>query len=78
MRPLLFVKAAKVLALATIFAPLGGCAIGTGLIYSALVRGCAYSPEQEESMFNYASLGFAFIETFAFTLIAVALAVISY
>lgn len=58
-----------------VFAPITGCAIGTGLIYSALVRGCAYAPEQEEIMFNYASLGFAFVETFAFGLIAVAMVV---
>jgi len=73
---LLFVKAAKILALASVFTPIAGCAIGTGLIYSALVRGCAYAPEQEEIMFNYASLGFAFVETFAFMLIAVALTIV--
>jgi F0F1-type ATP synthase membrane subunit c/vacuolar-type H+-ATPase subunit K len=73
---LLFVKAAKIIALASVFAPLAGCAVGTGIIYSALVRGCAYAPEQEETMFNYASLGFAFVETFAFMLIAAAIVII--
>lgn len=74
---MLFVKAAKIVALASVFTPITGCAIGTGLIYSALVRGCAYAPEQEEIMFNYASLGFAFVETFAFMLIAVGMVIIS-
>ena len=73
---MLFIKASKILAFATVFAPLTGCAIGTGLIYSALVRGCAYAPEQEEVMFNYTSLGFAFIETFAFVLIGAAMAIL--
>ena len=44
--------------------------------YSALIRGCAYAPEMEETMFNYATLGFAFVETFAFILIGAALAVL--
>ncbi len=73
---MLFIKAAKIIAFASVFTPLAGCAIGTGLIYSALVRGCAYAPEQEEVMFNYASLGFAFIETFAFVLMGAALAIL--
>lgn len=73
---LLFVKAAKIIAFASVFSPLAGCAIGTGIIYSALVRGCAYAPEQEETLFNYASLGFAFVETFAFILIGAALAIL--
>ena len=73
---MLFVKAAKVIAISITFLPLAGCAIGTGIIYSALVRGCAYAPEQEETMFNYASLGFAFVETFAFILIGAALTIL--
>ena len=73
---MLFIKAAKIIAFASVFTPLAGCAIGTGLVYSALVRGCAYAPEQEEVMFNYASLGFAFIETFAFVLMGAALTIL--
>ena len=75
---MLFVKAAKIISLAMVFAPISGCAIGTGLIYSSLVRGCAYAPEQEEVMFNYASLGFAFVETFAFMLVAMAMVVAAF
>jgi F0F1-type ATP synthase membrane subunit c/vacuolar-type H+-ATPase subunit K len=73
---LLFVKAAKVIALASVFAPITGCAVGTGIIYAALIHGCAYAPEQEEILFNYASLGFAFVETFAFILVAAAVLII--
>ena len=69
---MLFVKAAKVIAVATTFTPILGCAIGTGLIYSALIKGVSYAPDQEETMFNYASIGFAFVETFCFLLFAIA------
>ena len=54
------------------FLPITGCAIGTGMVFSALIRGVAYAPEQEETMFNYTVLGFAFIETFAFMLFGAA------
>ena len=73
---MLFIKAAKIIAFASVFTPIAGCAIGTGIIYSALVRGCAYAPEQEESLFNYASLGFAFVETFAFIIVGAGLAIL--
>ena len=73
---LLFVKAAKVIGLAMTFTPIIGCAIGTGLIYAALIRGVSYAPDQESTMFNYAAIGFAFVETFMFVLVAVAVAVV--
>lgn len=75
--PLLFIKAAKVLGFAITFIPLTGCALGTGAIYSALIQGTAYAPEQEDSMFNYASLGFAFVETFAFICVGASIFVLS-
>jgi F0F1-type ATP synthase membrane subunit c/vacuolar-type H+-ATPase subunit K len=65
---LLFVKAAKVIAVSITLLPIAGCSIGTGMIFGSLVRAISYSPEAEETMFNYAVLGFAFIETFAFML----------
>jgi F0F1-type ATP synthase membrane subunit c/vacuolar-type H+-ATPase subunit K len=76
--PLLFVKAAKVISLSITFLPLTGCAIATGLVFSALVRGIAYSPEQEDVLFNYTTLGFAFIESFAFMLFLVAAIILSF
>lgn len=70
--PMLFVKAAKVLALGTVMLPITGCAIGTGIIFAALIRGLAYAPDMEETLFNYTTLGFAFVESFAFLLFGVA------
>lgn len=69
---MLFVKAAKVLALSLVFMPLTGCAIATGLIFSSLLKSMAYAPDYEESLFNYATLGFAFVESFSFLLFFVA------
>lgn len=54
------------------FLPITGCAVGTGMVFGALIRGVAYAPDQEETMFNYTVLGFAFIETFAFMLFGAA------
>lgn len=67
---MLFVKAAKVVALSIAFLPLTGCAIGTGLIFAALLKSLSYAPDSEESLFSYAALGFAFVETFALMLFA--------
>jgi hypothetical protein len=41
---MLFVKAAKVLALALVFMPLTGCAIATGLIFASLLKSMSYAP----------------------------------
>lgn len=74
---MLFIKASKVLGLSLVFMPLTGCAIATGLIFSALIKGIAYAPDVEETLFNRTILGFAFVESFAFILIFVALGVYS-
>ena len=65
---MLFVKAAKAISLGILFIPFTGCAIGVGLIFASLLRSVSYAPDYEEVLFNYAILGFAFIETFAFML----------
>ena len=65
---MLFVKAAKFIALSITFLPLTGCAIGTGLIFASLLKSMSYAPDSEDTLFNYAALGFAFVETFAFLL----------
>lgn len=65
---MLFIKAAKVLSMSMILFPITGACIGVGQIFGSLIRGCAYAPRQEETMFNYAILGFAMIETFVFML----------
>jgi F0F1-type ATP synthase membrane subunit c/vacuolar-type H+-ATPase subunit K len=68
---MLFLKAAKIIATSVVFLPLAGCALATGVIFSSLVRGVAYAPEQEGSMFTYAMLGFGLVETYALMLWAV-------
>jgi F0F1-type ATP synthase membrane subunit c/vacuolar-type H+-ATPase subunit K len=65
---MLFVKAAKVVALSIAFLPLTGCAIGTGLIFASLLKSVSYAPDSEEVLFGYAALGFAFVESFSFLL----------
>jgi F0F1-type ATP synthase membrane subunit c/vacuolar-type H+-ATPase subunit K len=67
---MLFVKAAKVVALSITFIPITGCAIGTGIVYASLLKSVAYAPDSDEVLFGYASLGFALIETFSFFLFA--------
>ena len=62
----LFVKAAKVIAISITFLPLAGCAIGTGLIFASLLKSVSYAPDYEDTLFTYAALGFAFVESFAF------------
>jgi F0F1-type ATP synthase membrane subunit c/vacuolar-type H+-ATPase subunit K len=69
---MLFVKAAKSLAFSITFLPLAGCAVAGGLIFASLLRSIAYSPDYEEVLFNYAIIGFAFVESFAFMLFGVA------
>jgi F0F1-type ATP synthase membrane subunit c/vacuolar-type H+-ATPase subunit K len=75
---MLFVKAAKVIAFATLFTPITGLGIATGMIYSSLLRGIAYAPELEDTLFAYASLAFAFVETFMFIIIFASVVVFAY
>ena len=69
---MLFVKAAKVIAISITFLPLAGCAIGTGLIFASLLKSVSYAPDYEDTLFTYAALGFAFVESFSFLLFFVA------
>ena len=73
MYSLLFVKAAKLISISIVLLPIAGCALGTGALFAALIRGVAYAPEQENILFNFATMGFAFIETFAFMCIGFAM-----
>jgi F0F1-type ATP synthase membrane subunit c/vacuolar-type H+-ATPase subunit K len=74
---MLFVKAAKILSLSIITLPLTGCAVATGLIFASLIRGVSYSPDMDEALFNYTTLGFAFVESFAFLLLGMAVVIIA-
>ena len=69
---MLFVKSSKMLALSIVFLPLTGCAIATGLIFASLIYSISLAPYEEELLFNYAALGFAFVESFSFILFFVA------
>jgi F0F1-type ATP synthase membrane subunit c/vacuolar-type H+-ATPase subunit K len=70
---LLFVKASKLISIAIVLLPITGCALGTGILYGSLIKGISYAPEMENILFNYSSIGFAFIETFAFMCVGAAI-----
>ena len=59
-------------------APFTGCAIGVGLIFASLLKSVSYAPDYEETLFNYAMLGFAFIETFAFLLFFILAVIVAF
>jgi len=69
---MLFVKAAKVVGIALVFMPVTGIAIATGLIFASLLKSISYAPDYEDVLFNYAVLGFAFVESFLFILAIIA------
>jgi F0F1-type ATP synthase membrane subunit c/vacuolar-type H+-ATPase subunit K len=69
---MLFIKAAKTVAIGIVFLPITGCAIGTGIVFASLLKSVSYAPDYEEVLFNYAIIGFAFIETFSFFLFGIA------
>ena len=73
---MLLVKAFKCLSLGVLFMPLTGVAVATGIIYGSLIKALAYAPEFEETLFNYASLGFAFVETSLFVLVIVSVIIL--
>lgn len=65
----IFLSALKCLALGLLSLPLGGCAVGVGLIFAALLRAEAYAPELGGLFFIRAMLGFALIETFVIVVV---------
>ena len=75
---MLFVKAAKAISLGILFIPFTGCAIAVGLIFASLLKSVSYAPDYDETLFNYAMLGFAFIETFAFLLFFILAVIIAF
>jgi F0F1-type ATP synthase membrane subunit c/vacuolar-type H+-ATPase subunit K len=68
----------RLLSLGILFLPLTGCALATGIIFAALIRGIAYAPDLEDTLFNYTTLGFAFVESFAFLLFIVAVIIFGF
>jgi len=75
---MIFIKAFKVLSLGFVMLPLLGCAIGTGILFSSYLRALSYAPDMEDTLFSYTTLGFAFIESFAFLVFGVAALIYSF
>ena len=67
-----FLVGMKVLSAAICVAPLGGCALGIGLVFSGLLYGICRNPEAYDMAFGAALLGLAMIEVFAFLSLIVA------
>ena len=67
-----------IFSLGILFIPFTGCAIGVGLIFASLLKSVSYAPDYEEILFNYAMLGFAFIETFEFLLFFILAVIIAF
>ena len=63
---MIFIKSFKVVSLGIVMMPLLGCAVGTGILFASYLRALSYSPDMEDTLFSYTTLGFAFIESFAF------------
>jgi F0F1-type ATP synthase membrane subunit c/vacuolar-type H+-ATPase subunit K len=56
----------KILAASICILPLGGCALGIGLIFMGLLYGISRNPMAYDSVFGLSLLGLAMIELFAF------------
>jgi F0F1-type ATP synthase membrane subunit c/vacuolar-type H+-ATPase subunit K len=59
-----FVKVAKCLSLAFATIALGICGHAVGALFGSFLESVAYCPDIEDSLFTYAMLGFALVETF--------------
>lgn len=70
-----FLVGMKVLGAAICIMPLGGCALGIGLVFSGLLYGVCRNPDAYDSAFGAALLGLAMIEVFAFLCLIAAIAV---
>lgn len=68
---MVFIKAVKCLAFAIALLPLGGCAVGLGLVFGAFLRAAAYAPDFEDILFSHAMLGFALVESFMVVTLAI-------
>ena len=61
-----FLVGMKVFSAAICILPLGGCALGIGLVFSGLLYGICRNPDAYDIAFGAALLGLAMIEVFAF------------
>jgi len=67
-----FLVGMKVMGAAICVLPLGGCALGIGLVFSGLLYGICRNPDAYDLAFGAALLGLAMIEVFAFLCIIAA------
>ena len=72
---IVFLFGMKVLAAAICLLPLGGCALGIGLIFCGLLYGISRNPTAYDSVFGLSLLGLAMIELFGFICIIGAAAI---
>lgn len=72
---IVFLVGMKVLAAAICLMPLGGCALGIGLIFCGLLYGISRNPTAYDSVFGLSLLGLAMIELFGFICIIGAAAI---
>jgi F0F1-type ATP synthase membrane subunit c/vacuolar-type H+-ATPase subunit K len=63
---MVFLVGMKILAASICILPLGGCALGVGLIFCGLLYGISRNPSAYDSVFSLSLLGLAMIELFAF------------
>ena len=70
-----FLLGMKVLGAAICVVPLGGCALGIGLVFSGLLYGICRNPDAYDSAFGAALLGLAMVEVFAVLCVIAAIAV---
>ncbi len=70
-----FLLGMKVLGAAICVVPLGGCALGIGLVFSGLLYGICRNPDAYDSAFGAALLGLAMVDVFAVLCVIAAIAV---
>jgi F0F1-type ATP synthase membrane subunit c/vacuolar-type H+-ATPase subunit K len=75
---MIFIKAVKCLSFSISLLPLGGCAVGLGLIFAGFLRAVAYAPDLEDILFSHAMLGFALVESFMVITIAIIVLIYSF
>ncbi len=72
LRIVAFLVGMKVVGAALCVLPLGGCALGIGLVFGGLLYGVCRNPDAYDLAFGAALLGLAMIEVFAFLCIIAA------
>ena len=66
----------KVVAAAICILPLGGCALGIGMVFCGMLYGVSRNPIAYDSVFGLSLIGLAMIELFAFISIGGAVGIV--